>query len=92
MFQGSSLGGDTGPVVDLGAGPPVHVDESRRLLDPSQPGADRRECREIVVAAFGDMGVAVERNIGDRELQKWPTWHSHSLFILNEVEMNFIPI
>src|SRR6476659_7171242 len=29
-FRGSSLGGDTGPVVDLGAGPPVHVDESRR--------------------------------------------------------------
>src|SRR5258705_3843845 len=65
MVQGSSLGGDAGPVVDLGAGPPVHVDETRRLLDPSQPRADRRKCREVVIAAVGDMGVAVERDIGD---------------------------
>src|SRR5258707_5064778 len=68
LFSGSSLGGDTGPVVDLGAGFPVHGHESRRLLDPPQPRADRRECREVIIAAVGDMAVAVERDIGDREL------------------------
>src|SRR3984885_2188941 len=49
-------------------GLPVHADEAGGLLDASQPGPNRREGREVVVALIGDMGVAVERDIGDREL------------------------
>src|SRR5882672_1657907 len=58
-----NLGGNTGRIVDLGATrPPVHVDKARSLLDPPQPCANRGECREVVIAAVGDMGVAVERS------------------------------
>src|SRR5712671_4664298 len=60
----SSLGGDAG-CLDLGAGLPVHRDEAGGLLDPPQPAADRREGREVEVAAVGDMGVAVQRDVGD---------------------------
>src|SRR3981189_309899 len=66
-----NLGGNTGRIVDLGAArPPVHVDKARGLLDPPQPCTNRGECREVVIAAVGDMGVAVERDIRDRELAR----------------------
>src|ERR1700675_2805744 len=51
------LGRHAGRIVDFGAGSPVHRNESRGLLDPPQPGADRGEGREVVVAVVGDMGV-----------------------------------
>src|SRR5258707_5027968 len=54
----------------LGAGSPVHRNESRGLLDSPQPGADRGEGREVVVAVVGDMGIAVERDVRDRELAR----------------------
>src|SRR6267154_5069625 len=63
----SSLGGNAG-CLDLGAGLPVHRDEAGGLLDPPQPAADRREGREVEVAAVGDMGVTVQRDVGDGEL------------------------
>ena len=52
----------------LGLRAPVHGDETGGLFDPPQPGADRREGRQIIVAAVGDMGVAIERDVGDGEL------------------------
>src|SRR5204862_5604462 len=45
---------DAWRIGDHGPGLPIHRDEARRLLDPAQPGADRRERRKIVVAAVGD--------------------------------------
>ncbi len=63
-----ALGGNARGIVDFGAGVPIHRDEAGGLFDAAQPCADRRECREIVIAAVGDMGVAIERDIGDREL------------------------
>ena len=57
-----------GGIVDLGSRLPVHGHETGGLFDPPQPGADRGECREVEVAAVGDMGVAVQRDVGDGEL------------------------
>ncbi len=51
-----------------GPGPPIHRDKSGGLLDPLQPCPDRREGRQVEVAAVGDVGVAVERDVGDGEL------------------------
>src|SRR5579871_3520717 len=47
---------------------PVHRHKAGDLLDPSEPGADRWKGRQVIVALVGDMGVAVQRYVGDREL------------------------
>src|SRR5205807_4534143 len=61
------LGGDAGGILDVGR-PPVHRYESRGPLDAMQPGADCGKGREVEVAALGDMGVAIQRDVGDGEL------------------------
>src|ERR1019366_994346 len=50
-------GGDSAGSLASGIGPPIQGDVAGNLLDPPQPGPDRREGREIVIAAVGDMGV-----------------------------------
>src|ERR1700687_831269 len=65
-----NLGGNAGRIVELGAGPPVHGDEALCLFAPPQPCANRGECREVVIAAVGDMGVAVEGDIREGELAR----------------------
>src|SRR5215475_5336139 len=73
MDQGASVtppsgaGSDTRGVVDL-VRTPVHRDKARSLFDALEPGADRREGRELEIAEFSDMGVAVEGDVGDSEL------------------------
>ena len=47
---------------------PVHRHEAGCLLDPAQPCADGGEGGEVEVAAVGDMGVAIQRDVGDGEL------------------------
>src|SRR6266699_20361 len=69
-FEASGLGCDAGGILDFSAGLPVHRNESRDLLDPPQPRPDRGKCHEVVIAAVGDMGVAIERNIGDCQLAR----------------------
>src|ERR1700722_15118867 len=51
LFLGLGLGGDAGRVVEGGVGPPIHADEPGRLFPPPQPGADRRESRQVEIAA-----------------------------------------
>src|SRR6478609_3236414 len=58
-FRRSGLG------ADLGVLPPVHGDKARSLLDPVQPRSNRGECGEVVIAAIGDMGIAIKRDVRD---------------------------
>src|SRR6516225_8576736 len=46
-------------------GLPIHPDVPGLLGDALEPGADRGKSGEVEVAFIGDVGVAVERDVGD---------------------------
>src|SRR5665647_102520 len=46
---------------------PVHRHVARFRSDAVEPGADRRIAAEVEVALMGDVGVGVERYVGDGE-------------------------
>jgi hypothetical protein len=59
--------GDACGILELRR-PPIHRDETWARFDPLQPGPYRRELPKVKVAAVGEMGIAVERDVGDCEL------------------------
>src|ERR1700734_2352684 len=44
---------------------PIHPDVAGLLGDALEPGADGGESGEVEVAFIGDVGIAVERDVGD---------------------------
>src|SRR6516164_10400175 len=46
-------------------GLPIHRDIARLRRHAIEPGADLRKSREVVIARMREMGVGIERDVGD---------------------------
>jgi hypothetical protein len=59
------LAANTSPRNGHGGGTPVHRDVAGLVGNPLEPGPDSVKSGEVEVAFIGDMGVAIERDVGD---------------------------